>query len=387
MQTFSARNVFANVSFISLAGVQFFALNTFCWAQTNDHNVVCDRAGFRLVIDVGHTELTPGAISASGIPEFRFNHKLAEVVADRLREAGFSKVRVEVRNREDLYERARALDAAQPHLIISIHHDSVQPKFLKTWSLDGVLRQHAEEGRFSGYSIFVSRDNQRYQDSRKFAVMLGEQLTHREHKFSTYHNEPIPGENRPLIDPDVGVFAYDRLVVLRNVRAPAVLFEAAVIANRADEEKASQESYRATIADSITQAAILFCKDLGIVKPAIFENVEARPETKTMEIVDSKRFEVRPETITTDITDTKQDAATAPEEEAKPELRATEPEEIKPETDPKPTEIAQKSDPTQNEVAPNSDKNLDEVRSSEDRQDFWRRMEAWFRSLFGARAQ
>lgn len=387
MQTFSARNVLANVSLIPLAGVQFIALNTLCWAQASDLNVVCDRAGFRLVLDVGHTELTPGAISASGIPEFRFNQKLAEVVADRLREAEFSKVRVEIRNREDLYERARALDVAQPHLIISIHHDSVQPKFLKTWSLDGVLRQHAEEGRFSGYSIFVSRDNQRYQDSRKFAVMLGEQLTHREHKFSTYHNEPIPGENRPLIDPDVGVFAYDRLVVLRNVRAPAVLFEAAVIANRADEEKASRESYRATIADSITQAAILFCKDLGIVKPAIFENVEVRSETKTMKVVVSKNIETRPETKTTDITDTNQNTAAVPVEETKPDSQATERAEIMPNPDPKPTEIAEKSDPVQTEIAPKLDKILDEVRSNGDRQDFWCRIEAWFRSLFGARAQ
>src|SRR5262245_11639951 len=49
----------------------------------------CKRAAFRVVIDVGHTEKAPGAISARGVPEFVFNSNLAKRIEERLLAAGF----------------------------------------------------------------------------------------------------------------------------------------------------------------------------------------------------------------------------------------------------------------------------------------------------------
>jgi hypothetical protein len=49
----------------------------------------CARSAFRVLIDVGHTATSPGADSARGVPEYEFNLKLADVVAQSLREAGF----------------------------------------------------------------------------------------------------------------------------------------------------------------------------------------------------------------------------------------------------------------------------------------------------------
>ena len=51
----------------------------------------CARSAFRVLIDVGHTATSPGADSARGVPEYEFNLKLAEVIAQSLHEAGFDK--------------------------------------------------------------------------------------------------------------------------------------------------------------------------------------------------------------------------------------------------------------------------------------------------------
>ena len=52
---------------------------------------------------------------------------------------------------------------------------------------------------------------------------------------SLYHAEPIPGESKPFADRTNGVHYYDNLVVLHTATQPAVLFEAGVIVNRAEE--------------------------------------------------------------------------------------------------------------------------------------------------------
>src|SRR5215470_11512626 len=52
---------------------------------------VCDRAAFRMVVDVGHTEEVPGAKSARGAYEYDFNLALAKRVEQQLREAGFDR--------------------------------------------------------------------------------------------------------------------------------------------------------------------------------------------------------------------------------------------------------------------------------------------------------
>ena len=58
--------------------------------DTSDH-ASCARSTFRVLVDVGHTATSPGADSARGVPEYEFNRKLADVIAQSLREAGFDK--------------------------------------------------------------------------------------------------------------------------------------------------------------------------------------------------------------------------------------------------------------------------------------------------------
>ncbi len=51
----------------------------------------CNRDTFRVVVDVGHTAGNPGAKSARGAYEYDFNLKLATLIDEKLRAAGFSR--------------------------------------------------------------------------------------------------------------------------------------------------------------------------------------------------------------------------------------------------------------------------------------------------------
>ena len=84
-----------------------------------------------MAVDVGHYHAEPGVISASGIPEFEFNLKLALEVKDNLEKSGL-KVRMigEQGNLVFLNHRTRAARGAD--LFVSIHHDSMREHVLAT---------------------------------------------------------------------------------------------------------------------------------------------------------------------------------------------------------------------------------------------------------------
>jgi N-acetylmuramoyl-L-alanine amidase len=139
--------------------------------------------------------------------------------------------------------------------MLSLHHDSVQDKYLKTAELDGQMRTFTDG--FRGYSIFVSHDNIYRDDSDRFAKMLGGEMLAQGLKPTFHHHEQ---ENRPILDNQVGVFQYDGLVVLKQTTAPAVLLESAVITNPEDEAKADDPAYRNRITNAIVAAITRFCE-------------------------------------------------------------------------------------------------------------------------------
>lgn len=218
----------------------------------------CDRANFHLVIDVGHTKLVSGVLSARDKPEFAFNLRLATELLSALQADGFVKSDIAVQTSSNLFARAQDVNARQPDLVLSLHHDSVQDQFLKTGEFDGKRSTYTTYA--SGYSIFVSRDNPRLDDSEHFAVALGETLLKQGLTPNMHHSEPIRGENRPIFDPGAGVFFYDGLVILRKTTAPAVLLESAVITNRDDERRAEDPVFRKKITAAIVAAATNFCE-------------------------------------------------------------------------------------------------------------------------------
>ena len=201
-----------------------------------------------VVLDVGHSLAHPGATSARGVPEFVFNRALALVVRQRLEQQGWQ-VRV-IGAQGDMQDlRARTQAASGADVFLSLHHDSVQPQYLETWTPAGVPQRFSD--RFSGFSLFVSRANPRLATSLACASQLGAALRHAGFTPSWHHAEPIPGENRPWADRLNGVYYFDDLVVLKTATQPALLLEAGIIVNRTDEVTLQQPAVHAKFAAAI----------------------------------------------------------------------------------------------------------------------------------------
>src|ERR1700719_1787582 len=148
--------------------------------SATQHASGCARSDFRVLIDVGHTATSPGANSARGVPEYDFNLKLADVIAQSLQEAGFDKtVRLITSGAKfaSLFERARRANNVQADLFISIHHDSVPDNLKEVWQYEGKKSYYSD--RFSGYAIFVSNDNADRAPSLAFGHSLGQELQKR----------------------------------------------------------------------------------------------------------------------------------------------------------------------------------------------------------------
>ncbi|WP_368860683.1 N-acetylmuramoyl-L-alanine amidase [Bradyrhizobium sp. Arg816] len=76
--------------------------------------------------------------------------------------------------RPSLFKRVATANQLPADLFVSIHHDSVPDWLYEDWEVDGTPSHFND--RFSGYSRFVSRENQDYDASLLFATLLGKQL-------------------------------------------------------------------------------------------------------------------------------------------------------------------------------------------------------------------
>ena len=125
-----------------------------------------------VALDIGHTPAHPGAISATGIPEYRFNKDVVEKIEVALSATDSIEPYV-VKSADQLTLPGRARLAAAHHaeLFISIHHDSAQDKYLHERTVNGQIQQYSDD--FSGYSVFFSRKNIESRASLEFAKLLG----------------------------------------------------------------------------------------------------------------------------------------------------------------------------------------------------------------------
>ena len=222
----------------------------------------CDRSQFRVVLDVGHTADALGAISARNVPEYFFNYRLAAQIERSLIEDGFDKTVLLVTHgpaRPSLFDRVARANGLSANLLVSIHHDSVPDQLLESWDFEDKESHFSD--RFSGHSIFVSYENPHLNGSLLFGRLLGKELKDRGLQYTRQYTQPIMGRYRhKLVDPDVGVYRYDQLVVLRGTRMPAVLFEAGSIINRKEELQMNSAERLDLISASLTTAVEMFCE-------------------------------------------------------------------------------------------------------------------------------
>lgn len=226
----------------------------------------CEPAKFRLIVDVGHTKQSDGAMSARDVPEFEFNLKLATRLVEKLRSEGFGWTRLMVTNgkaRPSLGRRVATANNSGADLFLSIHHDSVPDKFMATWEFEGKKLEYSD--RFSGWSVFVSHSNPDYERSLAFAKMIGKRMRTLGLHFADQYSLPVIGARyrHDLLDKDDGVYRYDELIVLKDTRMPAVLLEAGSISNRDEEVQMASTERQDMIIGAVTTAVKEYCGPLS----------------------------------------------------------------------------------------------------------------------------
>jgi len=242
-----------------LAALGPFGLNP---AALKPASTRCEPARFRIVLDVGHTAESEGAISARNISEFVFNLRLAKRIEAKLKSEGFTETRLlltEGKARRSLFKRVAAVNNLPADLLLSIHHDSVPNKLLEDWEFGGKKSRFSD--RFSGYSVFVSRDNPDFKTSLSFAELIGKEMKAQGLDYARQYTQPIMGRyQRPLLNKETGVYSYDELIVLRKTRMAAALLEAGSIINRDEELKMSSPERQDIISSGVTAAVKEFCE-------------------------------------------------------------------------------------------------------------------------------
>jgi N-acetylmuramoyl-L-alanine amidase len=204
----------------------------------------------QVAVDVGHTLIEPGAVSARGRTEYAFNRDLAGDLADALAGHG---LRVSPVNFDgtagSLPERpARAVGS---DFLISIHHDSIGAEYLEYWDWDGSEASYTTLKR--GFGIFVSRRNPDLAASLRCASAVGERMRRAGFEATPWHaRKHVPA------DAVNGVWFFDNLVVLHKATFPAMLFEAGVIKHREEELELLEPERRKRMAD-ILAAGLAAC--------------------------------------------------------------------------------------------------------------------------------
>ena len=187
---------------------------------------------YKIAIDIGHTPNKHGATSARGIGEYRYNRNIALKLLAKLQQKGFYKAFVINHEGKEikLKHRTKVAKLRNADLFISIHHDSLNKKYLKRWTYDGKKRHFSN--KFKGYSIFISRKNP---ENLKLATILGNNLVQEGLTPTLHHSEKIKGEHRKLLDKQKGIYDFGQLVVLRTSSIPSLLFECGIILNKKEE--------------------------------------------------------------------------------------------------------------------------------------------------------
>ena len=218
---------------------------------------------FILAVDIGHSPAEKGTLSARNRAEYDFNRKMVMEVFRKLKKD--LRIGVVIINPEgeniSLKRRIEMINSARPDLLISIHHDSVQPGYLSKWTWKGEPALFCD--RYRGYSIFISGKNVKRNRSKSFAAALGNEMRQSGFVPSAHHSEQIEGEGKAPVDQWAGIYRFDGLAVLREARCPAVLLECGIIRNRSEETLLRSRAYRQRMARAIASAVSVFADKAG----------------------------------------------------------------------------------------------------------------------------
>ena len=120
-------------------------------------------------------------------------------------------------------------------------------------------RRHSK--KFASHSIFISDQVAEPKANLAIAQSLGRALQARGLTPTLHHAEPIKGENRELLDKELGIYNFPQLYVLRTAQYPALLFEAGINLNPDEEAKLNDAAHRGRIVSALLEAVATACRD------------------------------------------------------------------------------------------------------------------------------
>jgi len=218
-----------------------------------------DRHQFMVAIDIGHSIDHSGAVSCTGLREYEYNRRVAERLRDLFkREEGANAFIINPDGKNmPLAERARYASDQKADLLLSLHHDSVQPHHLQYRRSNDTLYHFCD--RYTGYSLFISQAEPFAAANMKLALCIGRVLSAQGFHPSYHHAENIAGENRILLD-SLGIYQFDELALLRNARTPAVLIECGILVNREEEKRMREREWTDRFCRALKEAVDIFIR-------------------------------------------------------------------------------------------------------------------------------
>jgi len=206
-----------------------------------------------IAIDIGHSINKFGALSSAGVKEYDFNKNIGSMLFKELMANGYKNTIIvnESGNDISLKERSEQINKTKAEILISIHHDSVQPHYLKTKFVNGKKIIYTND--HTGFSIFFSKSNSHNVSSLKLAKLIGQSLTKNSFVPTYHHAEKIDGENRDLVDKENGIYNVD-FAILRSSKMPSILIECGIIVNPDEEIMLMNKIHQVKIVKSISEA-------------------------------------------------------------------------------------------------------------------------------------
>ena len=175
---------------------------------------------------------------------------MAEILLKKLRVSGYiDSFIIGLPKKSNLKTRTEIANNNKANIFISIHHDSVQQRYIKYWKFKG--KKNHFSNNFNGYSIFISNKNIKYKKSLSLATNIGQNLRKSNFKRTLHHSEKIKGENRKLLDREKGIYEFNNLIVLKSAKMPAILLECGVIVNQKEELLLSNQQYKGAFMEAV----------------------------------------------------------------------------------------------------------------------------------------
>jgi N-acetylmuramoyl-L-alanine amidase len=219
----------------------------------------CENNPLRVAVDVGHSKWMYGATSATGRREYDFNRRFAlELVEAAKKRPALALFLIEKGDEYlSLTDRPRRAAESKADVLVSVHHDAVNKKYVKYWNYQGRRLEYSDE--FRGYSLFVDQSNPYFKDAFRLATLFGANLRSSGLEPTWHHAEPILGENRRWLNRELGIHSAP-FVVMRLATMPAMLFEVGVIVHRQEEQKLDEPGYRALVQNALLDSLLKYCE-------------------------------------------------------------------------------------------------------------------------------